>query len=80
VGGRARAMAVIVHVANDAAALLEPVRGTLATAQGQAAASAWNGILAVRLIAPDGEILRRDIAAALEVMRKGRALPRVWRC
>lgn len=80
VGGRARAMAVIVHVANDSAALLEPVRSALETARGQAAASAWNGILAVRLIAPDGEILRREIAATLEVMRKGRALPRVWRC
>jgi urease accessory protein len=34
----------------------------------------------VRLLAPDGEALRHDIASAFAVLREGRPLPRVWRC
>jgi len=80
IGSGMRAMAVIVHCAPGAPALLEALRASLAGAKGRAAASAWNGLLAVRLLAPDGESLRHDIAAALAVLRKGRPLPRVWRC
>jgi urease accessory protein len=79
-GNGAGASAVIVHGSPHAAALLEPVRERLETARGQAAASAWNGLLAVRLLAPDGETLRHDMTAALAVLRDGRPLPRVWRC
>jgi urease accessory protein len=71
---------VIVHACPRASTLLEPVRERLETARGQAAASAWNGLLAVRLLAPDGETLRYDMTAALAVLRDGRPLPRVWRC
>lgn len=80
IGKGAAAMAVIVHASADAGKLLEPVRDALAPARGQAAASSWNGLLAVRLLAPDGEALRHDIVAALGVLREGRPLPRVWRC
>lgn len=80
VGNGARAMAVIVHASAGAEALRDPLREALADADGIAAASCWNGLLAVRLLAPDSEILRRDIALALSVLRHGRALPRVWRC
>ncbi|WP_255406168.1 urease accessory protein UreD [Novosphingobium sp. CF614] len=80
IGGGARAMAVLLHASDRALAFLEPVRDALRTAEGLAAASAWNGLLAVRLLAPDGETLRHDIAAALAVLREGRPLPRVWRC
>ncbi len=80
VGGGASAMAVLVHASDRAASLIEPVREALASAQGRAAASTWNGLLAVRLLADDGETLRHDIAAALAVLRDGRPLPRVWRC
>lgn len=80
IGAGARAMAVIVNAAADAPAQLGPVREALGGARGRAAASAWNGLLAIRLLAPDGESLRHDIAAALAVLREGRPLPRVWRC
>lgn len=85
IGGGARAMAVLVHASAQAKALLDPVRDALAGiggagAHGRAAASCWNGLLAVRLLAPDGETLRHDIATALAVLREGRPLPRVWRC
>jgi urease accessory protein len=80
IGGGARAMAVIVHASTRAAALLEPVREALARPSGRAAASAWNGLLAIRLLAPDGAALRADIVAALMALREGRPMPRVWRC
>jgi urease accessory protein len=80
IGGGARAMAVIVHASAEAAALRDPVREALEGAAGLAAASSWNGLLAVRLLAPDSEVLRNDIALALSVLRQGRPLPRVWRC
>lgn len=80
IGNGARAMAVIVHAAPDAAGLLDPLRAVLASARGTAAASHWQGLLAARLLAPDGESLRHDIALALGVLRGGRPLPRVWRC
>jgi len=80
IGGGMRAMAVLLYVSARAAACLAPVRDALAGARGRAAASAWNGMLAVRLLAPDGETLRHDITAALAVLRDGRPLPRVWRC
>jgi urease accessory protein len=45
-----------------------------------AAASAWNGMLLVRLLATDGATLRHDLLRALAVLRGGRAMPRVWSC
>jgi len=80
IGGGAGAMAVLVHASAGAATLLDPVRAALADAGGLAAASSWNGLLAVRLLAPDGATLRRDMIAALGALRQGRPLPRVWRC
>ncbi len=80
IGGGASAMAVLVHASDRASSLIEPVREALEDAKGRAAASTWNGLLAVRLLAPDGETLRHDIGAALAVLRDGRPLPRVWRC
>jgi urease accessory protein len=80
IGGGAGAMAVLVHASQSAGALIEPVRGALEGARGRAAASTWNGLLAVRLLAADGETLRHDIALALGALREARPLPRVWRC
>jgi len=79
-GDGARAMAVIVHASSQAARQLDPVRDALGGAAGLAAASTWNGLLAVRLLAPDGESLRHDITLALAALRDGLPLPRVWRC
>lgn len=80
IGDGAGAMAIIVHASTNAASLLEPVREALACAHGHAAASSWNGLLAVRLLAQEGAALRSDIITALSVLRSGRPLPRVWRC
>lgn len=80
VGGGARAMAVVLYVAPDAATRLQAVREALAPASGTAAASSWNGLLAVRMVAKDGEDLRRCIADTLAVVRGTDVLPRVWRC
>ena len=80
IGNGAAAMGVIVHASNHTAQLLPAVREALGAARGLAGASAWNGLLATRLLAPDGETLRHDIALALSALRGGRALPRVWRC
>ena len=79
-GNGACAMAVILYVATGAAALLNPLRQVLDHAGGLVAASAWNGMLAVRMLASNGATLRRDIVAALSVLRDGRPLPRVWSC
>ena len=80
IGNGGCAMAVILHVAARAAALLEPLRQALEQAGGFVAASCWNGILAVRMLAPDGATLRRDLVTALAILRGGRPLPRVWSC
>lgn len=80
IGGDAKGMGVIIHASDSARSLLSPVRDALADARALAAASCWNGLLAVRLLAPDGETLRHDIALALGALREGRPLPRVWRC
>jgi urease accessory protein len=80
-GAGARACATILLVAEGIAReLLESLREALRRARGRAAASLWNGVLAARFLARDGEILKHDIALALNVLRSGRALPRVWQC
>jgi urease accessory protein len=48
--------------------------------EAQAGASCWDGLLAVRFLARDGEALLAAIRRALEPLREGRALPRVWKC
>lgn len=80
VGAGARAMAVIVCVGEHSAALLEPLRRVLDGATGRAAASAWNGMLVARFLAPDGQALKGDLSCALSVLRADRPLPRVWSC
>ncbi|CAN5563451.1 urease accessory protein UreD [soil metagenome] len=79
-GGGARAIGVIVLAVAAATALLEPVRAALAKVRGMAAASSWNDLLVVRLLAPDGAALRYDLTLALAALRAGQALPRVWGC
>jgi urease accessory protein len=75
----ARAAAMIIYVAADAAARLDLVRSLLAGAESIAGASAWNGLLVVRAIAPEGRLLEGDIAPLLRALA-GRPLPRVWHC
>ncbi|MGA9864824.1 MAG: urease accessory protein UreD [Acetobacteraceae bacterium] len=72
-----RALATLVHVAPDAEARLDAVRAALQAAD--AGASAWDGLLVARILAPDGAALRRIVVATLAALRD-RPLPRVWLC
>ena len=72
----ARAIATVVHVAPDAEAMLNAVR----TAAPQCGASAWDGMLIARVLAPDSAVLRAAVIDILRVLRRGRPLPRVWLC
>jgi urease accessory protein len=80
VGQGARAVATLVHVAPDAEANLAAIRVALDGAPANSAASAWDGMLVVRVLTPDGAMLRRAVGAALTVLRAPRPLPRVWVC
>ncbi len=74
----ARAVATLVHVAPDAESQLDPLRAL--STDHELGASAWDGMLIARLLAADGAALRAGVIAALNVLRGGRALPRVWMC
>lgn len=70
------AVGTLVRVSPDAALRLDLLQDAL----GQAgAASAWDGMLAARLVAADGARLRQAIVAALAVLRDD-PLPRTWLC
>ncbi len=77
-GGAARGVATLIHAAPDAETKLDPLRQALAGHD--AGASAWNGMLIARIVAPDGACLRAAVVAGLAVLRAGRPLPRVWLC
>ncbi|MDE1146948.1 MAG: urease accessory protein UreD [Azospirillaceae bacterium] len=77
VAARARAAASCLYVAPDAEAQVDAVRGLLGGVS--AGASAWNGLLALRLVAADGQALLRALAPVIEFLR-GMPVPRVWRC
>ena len=57
---------------------LAPLRAVLDEPGVTAEASAFAGRTVVRMLAPDGWPLRRQIARALHILRQGRPLPRVW--
>lgn len=71
-----RAFASLLLVAEDAARFLGPVRAALGVLGG---ASAFQGKLFARVAAPDGFSLRAALLPALEALRDGAPLPRVWR-
>jgi urease accessory protein len=73
----ARAVATVVHVAPDAEAHLDDIRAVLPPEGG---ASAWNGLLLARILAPTGAALRHALMAVLGIIRGLRPLPRVWSC
>jgi urease accessory protein len=77
-GRGARAVALLLYAAPDAASRLEDLRARLAEAPGvEAGASAFNGILVARLLARSPDRLRTVMIAALASLRSG-PLPRVW--
>ena len=76
--GGARAGANLLYVAPDAEDRLEQARAILDDLDAvEAAASAWNGLLCIRLLAPDNTPLRRALIQFLTCFR-GQDLPRVW--
>jgi urease accessory protein len=78
VGKGARAFATLIHVAPDAEARLDSAREHLSSIDGcDAAASAWNGLLAVRFCAMSVGALRAAAIPFLLAFR-GEPLPRVW--
>ncbi len=76
--GGAMAMATILLADIDAEQWLVAVRAALGAEQ--AGASAWNQLLVVRILAQSGEALRMLVRRVLNVLREGRAMPRVWGC
>jgi urease accessory protein len=80
IGGGARAMATLLHVAPAAEAALEELRDALADAPGEWGASAWDGMLVARFLAADGASLRAAVVMGLQALRGKRPLPRVWLC
>lgn len=73
------AWASLLHIGAGAEAKLERIRALpLEDGNVLAAASAWDGILAVRLLADSGAALRHKAITVLDAIRDGCALPRVW--
>lgn len=70
------AFASVLLVAEDAEGRVAAVREAIGAAGG---ASGFDGKLFVRIAAADGLALRRALIPALEVLRNGEPLPRVWR-
>ena len=80
-GNGARACAVLLAIGGDTPTRLDAVRAGLEDHPDVlAGASAWNGILAVRLLARDPPALRRCLAASLKLLRGRPDLPGLWRC
>jgi urease accessory protein len=80
VGGGACAMATLVHVSPLAEAALDGLRDALEGAPAEWGASAWDGMLVARFLAPDGAALREAVVMGLQALRGSRPLPRVWLC
>lgn len=78
VANGARAVASIVAVRPGIEAMLEPVREACAEGPAEAGASAWDGMLVVRLVARDAWTLRLAAIPMLSLLRGGRPLPRTW--
>jgi urease accessory protein len=71
----AKAFASVLLVSDDAEARLDAVRQALGPAGG---ASAFDGRLFCRILAPDGLSLRRSLVAVISVLRDGQSPPRLW--
>ncbi len=78
-GKGARAIATIVHVSPDAAAKLDTVRDVIADLGCDAGASAWNGMLVVRLAGPLPQLIRTAAATVLARLLPT-VSPRIWSC
>lgn len=73
----ARAISTVVFLAPAAETARDAVR-RLAPEGVDWAASAWDGKLVVRAMAADAQPLKQALVPLLELLRDGRAMPRVW--
>ena len=76
IAGQGVAIATVLKIPgddSDAAA----VRAMERDFAGEVGVSAWNGLALVRLVAPDGAALRRDLIGVLTAL-SGMPLPRLW--
>ena len=74
-GGGVAIASVIKYPGNDAdAAAIRAVQDRFA---GEVGVSAWNGLVAARLVASDGAAVRRDLVAVLTALDAA-PLPRLW--
>jgi urease accessory protein len=79
IGNGAAAFASLLWIGAEPLAMRDRLRAALAGAE-LCGVSSWNGLVAVRLAAPDGARLRRRILDALHVLRDGSKPPGVWQC
>lgn len=78
VTGGGAAICSLLYVAPDAEARLEGMRAAVRDVAGpEGGISAWNGMLAMRLVGADGYILWRRVTALLKLLR-GAGAPSVW--
>ncbi|HET6630253.1 MAG TPA: urease accessory protein UreD [Woeseiaceae bacterium] len=78
---RHAAMASLLHVGRDLAAKRDALRAGFAQDYGAlAGASVVGDVLIARIVAADGNTLRRLLIAALGPLRDRRSLPRNWFC
>ncbi len=73
--GGCAAMATIFHAVAEPQRLLDAIRALIGEKGG---ASAWDGKLLIRLIAPTGLALRQRLEPLLSLLLAGRPLPKVW--
>lgn len=70
-------VATVIYVADDCADRLGAVKDTLVGYGDFAAASSWNGVLVLRIVAPDTMTARTIQSRSLPLL-SGNPLPRVW--
>jgi urease accessory protein len=78
-GGGARAFATVVFVDRDAETRLDEVRALLATGSSAGGASAFDGLLVIRLAHGEPARLKAELSRLLVLIRRAE-LPRVWSC
>jgi urease accessory protein len=76
VAGEGVAIASVIKVPGDESGAAA-VRDIAKDFVGEIGVSAWNGLLAARLVAPDGAALHRDLVGVLTAL-SGMPLPRLW--
>ncbi|HLH95853.1 MAG TPA: urease accessory protein UreD [Xanthobacteraceae bacterium] len=76
IAGGGMAIASILMVPGDSATA-DAVRSVSAESMSEIGVSAWNGLLAVRMVAAHGAALRHDLSCIVGALRGGR-LPRLW--